>query len=187
MKNYFFFFVLGIVIFLPFSILPTINADTPQNSGPATNTTGSTFTADGTVATLTGANLSWILGGDWKMRAINGMVDELKMDMTMVALNGTDRHHMGLSNFTQQNNTKAILENDGTLKINGTFDGYGHGKLKWTNASAAISLDQYNVMHVYLDDNQTENHFRNGIHGMVDSLMYGFDHKKQQQQTAGHN
>jgi hypothetical protein len=157
-------------------------ADTPS---PSQEKSGPTFKAEGTINTLTGNNNTWVLGGNWNFQSVNGVADKLDIDMTMIALNGTDRHHMGLSNFTQQNATKAILENDGTLKINGTFDGYGHGKLKWTNASAEIFLDQYNVMHVYLNDNQTEDHFRNGIHGMVDSLVYGFDHKKQQQ-AGGH-
>lgn len=183
MKNYFMILFLCVLSVLSISVMPSVGADTPNSATQVSNTTGSTFTADGTVSTLTGANLSWVLNGDWKIRAINGMVDEFNMDMTMIALNGTDRHHMGISNFTQPKDTRAILENDGTFKINGTSDGSGHGKPKWSNASTAISLDKYNVIHVYLDNNQTEDHFRNGIHGVVNSLMYGFDHIRQQEKA----
>ncbi len=134
-------------------------ADTPaslqEKSGP-------TFSAEGTVNTLTGNNNTWVLGGKWSFQSINGVTDKLDIDMTMIALNGTDRHHMLVTNFTQSGNSQVNMTTDGAININGTTDVYGHGKLKWSAVPSEIFIDRYSVLHAYVDDNQTEDHFKGG-------------------------
>ncbi len=59
------------------------------------------------------------------------------------------------------------------LGINGTSDIYGHGKLKWSTVPTDISIDKYNVLHLFVDNNQTEDHFNGGIHGITNSFIMG--------------
>jgi hypothetical protein len=125
---------------------------------------GPTFNAEGNINTLNGNNNTWVLGGNWNFQSINGVTDKLDMDMTMIALNGTDRHHMMITNFTQSEDNLVNMANDGTININGTSDVYGHGKLKWSAVPTEILIDRYSVLHAYVDNNQIEDHFKGGIH-----------------------
>lgn len=138
-------------------------------------TAGPTFTSEGTINTLTGNNYTSVLGGNWNFQSINGITDSFGIDMTMMASNGTDRHHMIITNFTQSENTYVNMTQDGYININGTFDVYGHGKLKWSSVPSQVSIDKYNVLHVFVDNNQTEDHFSGGIHGITNSFTNGFN------------
>ncbi len=161
---------------LPSSSLPSVLADSLTNGKV---TAGPTFTTEGTVNTLTGNNYTWLLGGNWNFQAINGITDSLNVDMAMIASNGTDRHHMLVTNFTQSNNTAVSMADDGNIKVKGTSDIYGHGKLKWSTVPTEVSIDRFNVLHMFLDNNQTEDHFNGGIHGIANSFSYGFNFNKE--------
>jgi hypothetical protein len=166
--------ILFLLMILTTSVLPMsiAIADLPP---PSQEKMGPTFNAEGTINTLTGNNSTWVLGGDWNFQAINGVTDKLDVDMTMIALNGTDRHHMLITNFTQSEDNLVNMTNDGTININGTSDVYGHGKLKWSAVPLEILIDRYSVLHAYVDNNQTEDHFNGGIHGITNSFANGFD------------
>jgi hypothetical protein len=138
-------------------------------------TAGPTFTTKGTVNTLTGTNYTWLLGGNWNFQTINGIADSLSVDMTMIASNGTDRHHMLVTNFTQSENTAVNMTEDGNINVNGTSYIYGHGKLKWSSVPTQVSIDRFNVLHMFVDNNQTEDHFKGGIHGITNTFTYGFN------------
>ena len=150
-------------------------ADSPQ---PLKEKSGPTFVSEGTINALTGNNYTWLLGGNWDFQSINGVTDSLNVDMTMIASNGTMRHHMIITNFTQSENSQVNMTADGTININGTSDIYGHGKLKWAKVPSEISIDKYNVLHLFVDNNQTEDHFNGGIHGITNSFTYGFNFDK---------
>jgi hypothetical protein len=150
----------------------TVIADSPL---PLKEKSGPTFVSEGTIDTLTGNNFTWLLGGNWDFQAINGITDSFIVDMTMIASNGTMRHHMLITNFTQTADALVNMTDDGTISINGTSDIYGHGKLKWAKVPSEISIDKYNVLHVLVDNNQTEDHFKGGIHGITNSFTYGFN------------
>lgn len=139
---------------------------------------GPTFTSEGTVNSFTGVNNSWLLGGVWNIQAINGVADTFDIDITMIASNGTMRHHMLVTNFTQAEKSHINMTNDGTININGTSDIYGHGKLKWSAVPSEVTIDKYNVLHVVVDNNKTENHFLGGLHGITNSFLNGFDFNK---------
>lgn len=98
--------------------------------------------------------------------------------MTMIASNGTDRHHMLVTNFTQLEDTLVNMTKDGNIDVNGTSDIYGHGKLKWSSVPTDVSIDKFNVLHMWVDNNQTEDHFNGGIHGITNSFTNGFDFNK---------
>jgi hypothetical protein len=141
-------------------------------------TAGATFTTEGTINTLTGTNYTWLLGGNWNFQSINGVTDSLSVDMTMIASNGTDRHHMLITNFTQSKDTSVNMTQDGNINVNGTSDIYGHGKLKWSSVPTEVSIDKFNVLHMFVDNNQTEDHFSGGVHGITNSYTSGFSFNK---------
>ncbi len=172
---------IGLFIFTIFTAmsmvtLSTVSADLTDLSR---DTYGPTFTTEGTVNTLTGNNYTWLLGGNWNFQSINGITDSLSVDMTMIASNGTDRHHMLVTNFTQSEDSLVNMTNNGNININGTSDVYGHGKLKWSAVPTNITIDKFNVLHMFVDDNQTEDHFRGGIHGITNSFTNGFDFNRE--------
>ncbi len=153
----------------------TAIADSPP---PSEEKSGPTFVSEGTINTLTGTNYTWLLAGNWDFQSINGITDSFNVDMTMIASNGTMRHHMLITNFTQSADTGVNMTEDGTINTNGTSDIYGHGKLKWAKVPSEISIDKYNVLHLLVDNNQTEDHFNGGIHGITNSFTYGFSFDK---------
>ena len=92
----------------------------------------------------------------------------------MVRENGTDRHIMSLMNFRANNNETIVLSDDGSTVMNGIIDITGHGHLLWTNVTSQIPINEYNTIGIVVNNGQTENHFPNGIHGIVESLVPGF-------------
>lgn len=71
------------------------------------------------------------------------------------------------------------MKYDGMININGTIDIYGHGKLKWSEVPSEIRIDKFNVLHIYVDDNKTDNHFLRRIHGITNKFLCGFDFNDQ--------
>lgn len=140
---------------------------------------GPTFTSEGTINSFTGKNNTWLLGGTWDLQAINGVTNSFNIDMTMIASNGTMRHNMLVTNFTQTENSLINMTADGTININGTSDIYGHGKLEWSAVPSEITIDNYNVLHLQVDNNQTKDHLKVGVHGIINSFLNGFDFTKQ--------
>jgi len=159
----------GSILYLsPFPVFANSSADTKI-------ITGSTFISEGTINTMVGDNKTSLLSGTWNFQSINGLTDSFDIDMTMVFYNGTDRHHMLVTNFTQLEDTRVNMTESGDFNINGTADIYGHGKLKWSSVPSQVSIDKYNVLHVFVDNNQTEDHFSGGIHGITNSYTNGFN------------
>lgn len=172
---------IGLYIFIALTTLSMVTISTAsadltdlvrENGGP-------TFTSEGTINTLTGNNYTWLLSGNWDFQSINGITDSFNVDMTMIASNGTNRHHMLITNFTQSEDSPINMTKEGNILINGTSDIYGHGKLKWSAVPTDVSIDQYNVLHLLVDNNQTEDHFNGGIHGTTNSFMFGFDFNRE--------
>ncbi len=93
------------------------------------------------------------MGGEWDFQSINGITDSFNVDMTMIASNGTMRHHILITNFTQSENSLVNMTDDGIIDINGTSDIYDHGKLKWAKVPSEITIDKYNVLHLLIDNN----------------------------------
>ncbi len=145
----------------------------------ANDSNSPTFTSEGTVNTLTGNNYTWLLWGNWDFQSINGITNSFNVDMTMIASNGTNRHHMLITNFTQSEDSLINMTKDGNIGINVTSVIYGHGKLKGSAVPTDVSIDKYNVLHLFVDNNQTEDHFNGGIHGTTNSFMHGFDFNRE--------
>jgi hypothetical protein len=138
-----------------------------------------TFLSKGTINTLAGNNNTWIVGGNWIIQSINGKVDNFNMDLTMIAKNGTLRHHMTINNFTQPKNESVKISDEGDIKVNGSTDMYAHGKLEWGNVTSNITIDEYSVLHVNFDNNKTKDHFKGGINGITNSFINGLNYNRQ--------
>lgn len=174
-RNWNIFIILSMsIILMP---LPTqaLGDETPSKS----ESSGQTFTSEGTINSFTGNNNTWLLGGTWNLQAINGITNDFNIDMTMIASNGTMRHHMLVTNFTQTENSRINMTADGTIYIKGTSDIYGHGKLEWSIVPSEITIDKYNVLHFQIDNNKTKDHLKGGVYGITNSFLNGFDFTKQ--------
>ena len=137
---------------------------------------GSTFTSKGTIdsTTISNGTEQFLLGGDWNLGVVNGEPIDFNADFTMVRVNGTDRHTMNLMHFRADDNSTVVLSDDGSTTINGIMDIMGHGHLLWTNVTSEISINVYNTISITVNNEQTENHFPNGVKGIVQSLIPGF-------------
>ncbi len=109
---------IGLYIFMIFTTMSMITLSTvwADLADIAKDSNGPTFTSEGTVNTLTGNNYTWLLGGNWNFQSINGITDSLSIDMTMIASNGTNRHHMLITNFTQSEDSLVNMTNDGNIR-----------------------------------------------------------------------
>ena len=138
---------------------------------------GSTFTSKGWIDSTVVSNETkpYLAGGWWNLLSVNGEIQDFNADFTMVGLNGSDRHEMGFTNFKQSNDTKVILEQNGFTSIDGIVDVSGHGKIKWTEVPTRILINGYNTIDIALNNVKTENHFPNGLQGIVEKLVYGLD------------
>ena len=67
-----------------------------------------------------------------------------------------------------------MLSDDGSTAMNGMMNIMGHGHLLWENVTSQISINGYNTISIMLDNEQTESHLPNVVHGIVESLLPGF-------------
>ena len=174
---------LMIVILILVTIIVPLIGFTIVNVSPsiAQQEAGSTFTSDGVIASTTISNGTeqYLVSGIWNLGVVNGDLTDLNVDMTNVRTNGSDRHIMGLTNFRADNTTEIVLTENGSTNITGIVDVTREGKLKWENVTAGISINQYNTIGIDFDKEQTKNHFGDGIRGITDSLIMGFESIRQ--------
>jgi hypothetical protein len=163
---------IAIVLASTFASLAAIN----YIDGFAQDDDGSTFTSKGMIDSTTVSNGTeeFLLGGEWNLGVVNGKPIDFNADFTMVRVNGTDRHTMNLMHFRADDNSTVVLSDDGSTTMNGIMDIMGHGHLLWTNVTSQISISGYNTVNITVNNEQTENHFPNGVHGIVESLIPGF-------------
>jgi hypothetical protein len=164
--------LVAIVLVSIFASLATIN----YIDSFAQDDSGSTFTSKGMIdsTTISNGTEEFLLGGEWNLGVVNGKPIDFNADFTMVRMNGTDRHTMNLMHFRANDNSTVVLSDDGSTTMNGIIDIMGHGHLLWMNVTSQISLNGYNTIIITVDNEQTEDHFPNGIHGIVESLIPGF-------------
>jgi hypothetical protein len=137
---------------------------------------GSTFTSKGMIdsTTISNGTEEFLLGGIWELAVVNGDPIDFNADFTMVRVNGSDRHMMNLLDFRGNDNETIVLSDDGSTTMNGMVNIMGHGHLMWENVTSQISINRYNTISIMVDNDQTENHLPNGVHGIVESLIPGF-------------
>ena len=145
-------------------------------NGLAQEEGGSTFTSKGTIdsTTISNGTEEFLLGGVWELAVVNGAPIDFNADFTMVRVNGSDRHMMNLLDFRGNDNETIVLSDDGSTTMNGLMNIMGHGHLLWENVTSQLSINRYNTISIMVNNEQTENHLPNGVHGIVESLIPGF-------------
>jgi hypothetical protein len=173
-------------------------AETTDTATATASTTGgqNTFSAKGSINSLVikdgGAQpqqpneqISYVLDGKWKLEVINGNATDFSSKVTMVHLDGTNRHYMILMNFKQDNATGGTVQvqPDGTTTIKGILDVSEKSDFlnpEFDDVNTQITIDKYNTISINVDDAQTNQHFAGQpIRGVVDEFIFGFKHDKE--------
>jgi hypothetical protein len=172
-------------------------AETTDTATATASTTGgqNTFSAKGSINSLVikdGAQpqqlneqTSYVLDGKWKLEVINGNVTDFSSKLTMVHLDGTNRHYMILMNFKQDNATAGSIQvqPDGTTTIKGILDVIEKKDFlnpEFDDVNTQITINKYNTISINVDDAQTNQHFAGQpIRGVVDEFIFGFKHDKE--------
>jgi hypothetical protein len=185
----------SIVLMQSSSLVYGQTADTA--TATAATTGQNTFSAKGSINSLVindGAQqqtpmqfneqTSYVVDGKWKLEVVNGNVTDFGSKLTMVHLDGTNRHYMILMNFKQDNATAGTIQvqPDGTTTINGILDVIEKKDIlnpKFSNVNTQITINKYNTISINVDDAQTNQHFAGQpIRGVVDEFIFGFKHDK---------
>jgi hypothetical protein len=185
----------SIVLMQSSSLVYGQTADTA--TATAATTGQNTFSAKGSINSLVindGAQqqtpmqfneqTSYVVDGKWKLEVVNGNVTDFGSKLTMIHLDGTNRHYMILMNFKQDNATAGTIQvqPDGTTTINGILDVIEKKDIlnpKFSNVNTQITINKYNTISINVDDAQTNQHFAGQpIRGVVDEFIFGFKHDK---------
>ncbi len=131
------------------------------------------------------ANLSetYVLGGKWRFDVINNNVTYLKLNITMITAKGTGEHFhvivfkpitVGISTLTSDtvgNSNFYINPNNNTVSFSGSVDIITNGVIEWRDVHVKASIYNNNVLRVYLDKTETQNHFfGKPVLGLVNSI-----------------
>ena len=185
----------SIVLMQSSSLVYGQTADTA--TATAATTGQNTFSAKGSINSLVindGAQqqtpmqfneqTSYVVDGKWKLEVVNGNVTDFGSKLTMIHLDGTNRHYMILMNFKQDNATAGTIQvqPDGTTTINGILDVIEKKDFlnpEFSNVNTQITINKYNTININVDDAQTNQHFAGQpIRGVVDEFIFGFKHDK---------
>lgn len=162
-------------------------ATTGQNTFSAKGSINSLVIKDGAqqqTPTQLNEQTSYVVDGKWKLEVVNGNATDFSSKLTMVHLDGTNRHYMLLMNFKQDNATAGTIQvqPDGTATINGILDVIEKKDFlnpEFSNVNTQITINKYNTININVDDAQTNQHFDGQpIRGVVDEFIFGFKHDK---------
>lgn len=162
-------------------------ATTGQNTFSAKGSINSLVIKDGAqqqTPTQFNEQTSYVVDGKWKLEVVNGNVTDFGSKLTMVHLDGTNRHYMILMNFKQDNATAGTIQvqPDGTTTINGILDVIEKKDIlnpEFSDVNTQITINKYNTISINVDDAQTNQHFAGQpIRGVVDEFIFGFKHDK---------
>ena len=190
------FLLFSIVLMQSSSIAYGQTAETTDTATATAQTTGgqNTFSAKGSINSLVikdgeqqqppNEQTSYVIDGKWKLEVVNGNATDFSSKLTMVHLDGTNRHYMILMNFKQDNATAGTIQvqPDGTTTIQGILDVIEKKDFlnpKFSNVNTQITINKYNTVSINVDDAQTNQHFAGQpIRGVVDEFIFGFKHDK---------
>jgi hypothetical protein len=131
------------------------------------------------------ANLSetYVLGGKWRLDVINNNVTYFKLNITMITAKGTGEHFhvivfkpltVGISTLTSDivgNRNFYTNPNNNTVSFSGSVDVITNGVIEWRDVHVIASIYNNNVLRVYLDKTETQNHFfGKSVLGLVNSI-----------------
>lgn len=141
-----------------------------------TNPTGN-FNATGSISSLvpsnrtTAADPQYVLAGNWKVLASNGNITDFSANLTMVSVNGTDRHTHSITNFSSNVVAPVILDIHETT-FTGESDITTDGNVTWRAIQTTITIARQDTIKITFNQNNINNHFQNQpIYGVVSSIQ----------------
>ena len=121
----------------------------------------------------------WILGGNWNVDVSKGNLQDLKVNITMVMLDGKGFHTHSIDKLSNVSGiapqsstpTPAISLTGNYTAFKGIADINTNGKLKWKDVPVIVHIINGNVLNLTMDDRKTEDHFKGlPVFGTVTSL-----------------
>ncbi len=159
-------------------VYATENATTSETD-PAlvfflTNPTGD-FNATGSISSLVISNRTadpqYVLAGNWNVLTSNGNITHFGANITMVSVNGTDRHMHSITNFTSNVVAPLILDIHGTT-FTGESDITTDGNITWRAIQTTVTIARHDTIKITFNNNNVNNHFQNQpIYGVVFSVQ----------------
>jgi hypothetical protein len=112
-----------------------------------------------------------IADGNWTIAVENGKPVEFTANISSIQADGTVYHTHELANLTSD--SKITLRPDNSTDIKGKIDVGLNGETAWKGVDATINIAKGKAITVILDDNDTENHFKEQfIYGRVNSFVF---------------
>jgi hypothetical protein len=138
-------------------------ASTSQFNNASSNQINKTNanTTDSAAATNNNKNKnnSYVLVGNWGLNVANKKITYFDVNLTMVHIDGTDRHTHELTNFKRTSAIPILLDPKGTSFI-GMMDIKLNGKNKWFGVPVTVSIGkQFNTISIITNPKYTNNHF----------------------------
>jgi hypothetical protein len=159
-------------------VYATENATTSETD-PAlvfflTNPTGD-FNATGSISSLVISNRTadpqYVLAGNWNVLTSNGNITHFGANITMVSVNGTDRHMHSITNFTSNAVAPLILDIHGTT-FTGESDITTDGNITWRAIQTTVTIARHDTIKITFNHNNVNNHFQNQpMYGVVFSVQ----------------
>lgn len=136
------------------------------------------FNATGKISSLVTNETSqqmYVLAGDWSFLVSEGNITDFNANITMIAVDGTDRHIHTITNFTSNAAVPVILDKHGTV-FTGVTDMSVDGDAEWRNVQTTITISKQDTITILLNTSQnvghTDNHFSGQpIYGAVFSIQ----------------
>jgi hypothetical protein len=159
--------------------------------GSNATTTHDTFHAKGVIDSMASDVLAgkpvsplnqsamWILGGNWNYDVNKGNLQDFKVNITMVMLDGKGFHTHSIDKLSNVSGitmpsstpTPTISLTGNNTAFKGIADINTNGKLKWKDVPVIVHIINGNVLNLTVDDKKTEDHFKGlPVFGTVTSL-----------------
>jgi len=170
-----------------------------NSSALVDKSTNASFNAEGTINTIlfsqdtsnntkplvkdinTNHSSKYLLGGKWRLDAVNDNVTYFKSNFTMIDTSGHDIHFHTIVykpgstqpiTLDQQGKLGILVKykNNNTAGFNSYVDIYTNGVLEWKDVPIKVTLMNEKVIMMDIKDKKTVEHFlKNPIYGLINS------------------
>ena len=118
---------------------------------------------------------TYILAGDWNLLVSEGNVTHFEANITMVSVDGTDRHTHTITNFKPNAVVPVILDVHGAV-FTGVTDMSTDGEVEWSTVQTTVTISKQDTITILLNTSRnvghTDNHFDGQpIYGVVFSIQ----------------
>ena len=171
-----------------------------NSSALVDKSTNTSFNAEGTINTIlfsqdtsnntkplvkdinTNHSSKYLLGGKWRLDAVNDNVTYFKSNFTMIDTSGHDIHFHTIVykpgstqpiTLDQQGKLGILVKykNNNTAGFNSYVDIYTNGVLEWEDVPIKVTLMNEKVIMIDIKDKKTVEHFlKNPIYGLINSV-----------------